>query len=210
MPVITQQIVKRIRAKRRGWVFTPKDFLDLGSRAIVDQALSRLTRQGLIRRLSRGVYDFPNQHEILGVLSPTADDLARAIAPKSKHKVFGSGALAANTLGLSTQVPAKPTYMTDGQSRSKKVAGRTVIFKHSRVPLLDGASDTANQTLQALAYIGKENIDDVVLNRCAKVLTDQDLRSLISHADCTPSWMVDIFHKIKQDRDGRLRKKNRS
>jgi len=204
MQTTTQQIIKRIRAKRRGWVFTPKDFLDLGSRALVDQTLSRLTHQGLIRRLGRGVYDFPKKHEVLGQLAPDTEGLARAVAPKSSSKIFMSGALAANTLGLSTQVPAKPTYTTDGPSQTKKVAGRTVTFKHSKVPLLDGVSDKANQTLQALAHIGKDNIDDAMLRRCAKTLTDRDIHGMLSHAGRTPSWMADIIHKIKQAKDGLL------
>lgn len=207
MSTATQQIIKRIRAKRRGWVFAPKDFLDLGSRAIVDQALSRLARQGIIRRLDRGVYDFPKHHAILGTLSPDANGLARAVAPKTSSKIFASGASAANTLGLSTQVPAKATYMTNGPSRSKKIAGRTVIFKHASVPLLDNVSDKANLTLQALAYLGKNNIDSLVLQHCINALTDRDVRGLVAHVDRTPSWMADIILKIKKAKDGLIRKK---
>ncbi|MDD2466399.1 MAG: DUF6088 family protein [Desulfobulbus sp.] len=207
MSTVTQQIIKRIRAKRRGWVFAPKDFLDLGSRAIVDQALSRLVRQKIIRRLDRGVYDFPKQHAVLGILSPDANGLARAVAPKAANKIFASGALAANTLGLSTQVPAKPTYTTNGPSHAKKIAGRTVIFKHAKVPLFDSVSDTANLTLQALAHLGKNNIDDAVLQRCANALTDRDVRCLVAHTDRTPSWLAEIILKIKQVKNGRIREK---
>lgn len=109
-----------------------------------------------------------------------------------------SGAAAANVLGLSTQVPAKPTYATDGPSRSKKVGGRTVVFKRSSVPLIDGISDKANLTLQALAHIGKDNVDNAVLQRCANVLTDRDLQKIMAHIDRTPSWMADFIHKIKK------------
>lgn len=207
MSTVTQQIIKRIRAKRRGWVFAPKDFLDLGSRAIVDQALSRLVRQGIIRRLDRGVYDFPKHHAILGTLAPDTSGLARAVAPKSATKIFASGASAANTLGISTQVPAKATYMTNGPSRSKKIAGRTVIFKHAKVPLLENVSDKANLTLQALAYLGKNNIDSSVLQHCINALTDRDVRGLVAHVDRTPSWIADIILKIKKAKDGPIRKK---
>jgi hypothetical protein len=206
MSTVTQQIIKRIRAKRRGWVFAPKDFIDLGSRAIVDQVLSRLTRQGIIRRLDRGVYDFPKQHAILGTLSPDANGLARAVATKTASKILASGASAANILGISTQVPAKATYLTNGPSRSKKIAGRTVIFKHTKVPLLDNVSDKANLTLQALAYLGKNNIDSSVLRHCTNALTDRDVRGLVAHVDRTPSWMADIILKIKKAKDGRIRK----
>jgi hypothetical protein len=207
MSTVTQQIIKRIRAKRRGWVFAPKDFLDLGSRAIVDQALLRLTRQGIIRRLDRGVYDFPKQHAILGTLSPDSKGLARAIASKAANKVIASGASAANTLGLSTQVPAKPTFVTNGPTRAKKVAGRTIVLKHAKVPVFDNVSDTANLTLQALAHLGKKNIDSLVLQRCANALTDRDVRNLVAHVDRTSSWMAEIILKIKKAKDGLIREK---
>lgn len=208
MSTIAHQITKRIRAKRRGWVFAPKDFLDLGSRAVVDQTLSRLAQQGIVRRLGRGVYDFPKQHNVLGTLSPDTNNLARAVAPKKTKKIFASGATAVNALGLSTQVPAKPTYMTNGPTQVKKVAGRTVIFKHARVPLLDKVSDAGNLTLQALAHLGKDNIDRSVLKRCENALTDRDIRVLVAHADQTPGWMADIILKIKKAKDGRIREKD--
>lgn len=207
MSTITQQIIKRIRAKRRGWVFAPKDFLDLGSRAIVDQALSRLTQQGIIRRLDRGVYDFPKQHTVLGTLSPETQGLARAKAPKTT-KVVASGALAANALGLSTQVPVKPTFMTNGPTQTKKIAGRSVVFKHARVPVLDNVSDTANLTLQALTHLGKKNIDKDVLDQCARKLTSRDINGLVANVDRTPSWLADVILKIKKAKNGQVRSKN--
>ena len=76
MNSVSKQIVKRIRGKGMGFVFTPKDFLDLGSRAAVDQALSRLTRRGTIRRLGRGLYDYPRVSPHLGPLSPPLDLVA--------------------------------------------------------------------------------------------------------------------------------------
>ena len=207
MSTITQQIIKRIRAKRRGWVFAPKDFLDLGSRAIVDQALSRLTQQGIIRRLDRGVYDFPKQHTVLGTLSPETQGLARAKAPKTT-KVVASGALAANALGLSTQVPVKPTFMTNGPTQTKKIAGRSVVFKHARVPVLDNVSDTANLTLQALTHLGPKNIDKDVLDQCARKLTSRDINGLVANVDRTPSWLADVILKIKKAKNGQVRSKN--
>ena len=117
---VANTITRRIRAKGRGWVFTPKDFLDVGVRATVDQTLSRLARKDDIRRLDRGLYDYPKQHDKLGTLSPSAGDLAQALATKTGDKIFPSGATSANYLGLSTQVPARPVYLTNGSSKTKK------------------------------------------------------------------------------------------
>src|SRR3984885_15770183 len=82
MNAVANKIAHRIRIKRRGWVFTPRNFLDLGTRATVDQTLSRLARQGMIRRLGRGLYDYPKQNKLLGTLSPSTDNLAQAISSK--------------------------------------------------------------------------------------------------------------------------------
>lgn len=197
MSTITEQITRRIHAKRRGWVFTPKDFLDMGSRAAVDQVLSRLVKQDKIRRLDRGLYDFPKQHATLGTLSPDIDSIARALATKYGDLVFPSGAMAANLLGLSTQVPAKPTYMTNGLSRTRNLSGRTITFKHARVPLMRHLPDSVNYLLQALSYLGKDSIDSDVIQRCAMRLDSRDINSLSQAAAQVPGWMADILQKIQ-------------
>lgn len=117
MSTIQNTILDRIRRQGRGKVFTPKDFLDLGSRDAADQSLSRLAKAGEIQRLGRGLYHYPLINERLGIsLSPDLDEIAEALARQTGSKVVPSGAVAANRLGLSTQVPAKPVYLTDGRT----------------------------------------------------------------------------------------------
>lgn len=76
---VPDQIMRRARACGRGGVFTPSDFLPLAGRAAVDQALSRLVKNGKLRRLARGLYDFPKVHPQLGLLAPAPDDVAQAL-----------------------------------------------------------------------------------------------------------------------------------
>ena len=99
-------ILSRIRGSGRGSVYVPRDFLDLGSRGAVAQALHRLEKKGVLRRLTRGVYDFPKQHRTLGLLSPSAETIASALAGRDRTRLQPAGAYAANALGLSEQVPA--------------------------------------------------------------------------------------------------------
>lgn len=205
MNTITNQITRRIHAKRRGWVFTPKDFLDMGSRGTVDQVLSRLVKQDKIRRLDRGLYDFPKQHATLGTLSPNTDRIAQALATQSGDVAFPSGAMAANMFGLSTQVPAKPVYMTNGISRIKNVAGRTITFKHARVPLMRRLPDSVNYLLQALSYLGKDSIDNDVIQRCAARLDSRDVNSFKIAVAQVPGWMADILQKIQSAHHGTIR-----
>lgn len=129
--MITSNIKQRIIGRGRGAIFAPSDFLDIGSRASVDQALSRLTNQGVIRRLMRGLYDYPKKSPRFGFLSPSADDIAKAVARKDGQILQPSPSMAANQLGLSTQVPSKPTYMTDGPTRTKKVGRQVIQFRNA-------------------------------------------------------------------------------
>jgi hypothetical protein len=103
-------------------VFVPADFLEIGSREAVDVAFYRLVRKGTIRSLAHGVYDFPKQHPVLGPLSPSAEEVARALAGRDHTRLQPAGAYAANVLGLSDQVPAKAVFLTapgaDGRARS--------------------------------------------------------------------------------------------
>lgn len=207
MTSIASSITHRIRAKGRGWVFAPKDFVDFGTRAAVDQTLMRLTQKGMIRRIGRGCYDFPKQSTMLGTLSPNADNLAQAAAAKAGgDRAFPSGALAANMLGLSTQVPAKPVYLTNGHSRTRTIAGRTIRLKHASIPLLDQVPDKINLVLQALAYLGKAGIDDIVIQQCADKLDSADMKLLAQSARYAPSWISDALYRVQQAKDGQIRK----
>ena len=205
MGTITQTITRRIRAKKRGWVFTPKDFLDIGSRASVDQALSRLVKQNIIRRLDRGIYDFPKKHSSLGLLSPSVNDLAKAVAAQTGDIIFPSGAVSANYLSLSTQVPARPVFMTNGTSRIKKIAGRHVKLQHARIPITAKISDKANFVLQALYYLGKNSIDDDVILKCAKHLNQKDFKNMSSVLSRIPGWMTDIILRMQKLKYGLVR-----
>ena len=196
------RIIKRVRGKGRGWAFTPKDFLDLGTRASVDMALSRLVQQGSIRRIGRGLYDYPKLHAKLGALTPDANTIAHAVANQSGDKIVASGAQAANLLGLSNQVPARASYATSGPSRIKKVAGRTIALKRSRAPILANATPGANAVLQLLSHIGKAQLDDDLIQRCAGRLDLQDLKALKKAQAAMPGWMSDAVLKISMAHHG--------
>lgn len=202
MSAVADKIMKRVRGKGRGWAFTPKDFLDLGTRASVDMALTRLMQGGDIRRIGRGLYDYPKLHSKLGALTPDTDTIVQAVATQSGDKVFSSGASAANRLGVSTQVPARASYVTSGTSRVKIVTGRTIALKRSRAPILDHASSDVNAVLQMLAHVGKANIDDDLIHRCAAILDDHDLKVLKKSHALMPGWMSDAVFKIGMVKHG--------
>ena len=165
-------------------------------------ALSRLASAGDIRRIGRGLYDYPRQHDKLGALSPDPANVAKALSTQSGDKLAPSGATAANNLGLSTQVPARASYATTGRSRVRQAGGRSLTLKHSRAPVLDNAPDSVNAIVQALAHLGKDNIDSGKIRHFATRLDDRDMRILIQARPAMPGWMGDVVLKIGAARNG--------
>ena len=202
MSAVADRIMKRVRGKGRGWVFTPRDFIDFGTRGSVDMALSRLVQAGDIRRIGRGLYDYPRRHDKLGVLSPDPADIARALSIQSGEKLVPSGATAANQLGISTQVPAKTSYATSGRTRVKRAGGRSVTLRHSRAPVIDNAPDSVNALIQALAQLGRDKTDNDTIRRFAARLDDRDMQILSKARSQMPGWMSDAVLKMGAVRNG--------
>jgi hypothetical protein len=202
---VPDRIMKRARAAGRGGVYTPSDFLDVAARAAVDQALSRLVKTGKLRRLARGLYDFPKVHPKLGRLSPASDDVAHALARETGSLVQIAGARAANALGLTTQVPAKNTYLTDGPSRRVVLGKRVVDLRHASPKHLIAPGSPAGTVVQALRHVGQVRAVDVA-HVAARQLSASDKKTLASSAVQAPAWMrptlVSIANAVTADTDG--------
>ena len=194
---IQDRIFLRIQRQGRGKVFTPKDFLDVGSREAVDQALSRLARANSVQRLGRGLYCYPQVNKRLGIaIPPDVDDIADALARQTGSRIAPSGATAANRLGLSTQVPAKPVYLTDGRSRRVKAGNFDIVVKHVTPKELPVGNRTSATVLQALRYLGKDGISPVVLGKIRKALPLKQRNRLLQDARYTTDWIADAVRKI--------------
>ena len=195
---IDNKVVSRIYGKKRGWVFTPMHFLDLGSRMAVDQALGRLTKSGTIRRLSRGLYDYPAQHPDFGNLPPNYDRIAQALVGRDNLKIQPSGAYAANLLGLTEQVPAKIVFLTDGPNRKVQVGKRTIVLKRTTPRNMATAGRISGLVIQALRYLKQVNIDSAVIVKLKRRLSDGDKNTLMNDIRYAPSWIGNIFRSIKE------------
>lgn len=199
---VSDRIMKRARAAGRGSVYTPSDFLTFAARAAVDQALSRLVKTGRLRRLARGLYDFPKVHPQLGPLSPAPDDVAQALARETGSLAQIAGARAANALGLTTQVPAINTYLTDGPSRRVILGKRIVDLRHASPKHLIAPGSPAGTVVQALRHVGPVRAADVE-KVAAHRLSPNDKRTLATSANQAPAWMrptlVSIANTAMQD-----------
>ncbi len=196
---ICSQITSRINGHGRGWVFTPKHFLDLGSRRAVDLALHRLKASGTIRQLARGLYDYPVLDPVLGVVAPPAEAIARALVVRDAIRLQPSGAYAANMLGLSEQVPARVVFLTDGPARKVKIGGkREIILQHTTPRHMATAGRKSGTFIQALRYLGQDQVNDQVLATLRRQIADDDrpaIRKDLLHA---PAWIADLLRPLTE------------
>jgi hypothetical protein len=201
---VQAKILERIRKEGRGKVFTPKDFLDLSSRDAADQTLCRLVRSGEVQRLGRGLYHYLGINKRLGILLiPDLDEIAAALGRQTGSLVVPSGAVAANRLGLSTQVPAKPVYLTDGRTRKVRVGSTVFQLQHAAPKELAAGSRTSAMVFQALRYIGRDAVDGQVVARLRGALSGKQRKELIQDGRYTADWIAAIARQVAQGGPGR-------
>lgn len=200
MSTIQDTILDRIRGQGRGKVFTPKDFLDLGSRDAADQSLSRLAKAGEIQRLGRGLYHYPRMNDRLGIpLAPDLDEIAEALARQTGSRVVPSGAVAANRLGLSTQVPAKPVYLTDGRTREVRIGSTTIQLRHAAPKEFPAGCRTSAMVFQALRHLGQVAVDHQVVAQLRRALSAVQRQELRRDARYTTDWIASVVRQVVQD-----------
>ena len=200
MDALKKMILKRIRSGGRGAIFTPKDFLDMGSRYATDQAFSRLVRSGDLQRLARGLYYYPRVNAKLGItLTPDVDQIAQAVGRRTGSRMIPSGAAAANIFGLSTQVPAKFVYLSDGRSRRVRLGKKMELeIRHVAPKELPLGSPTSALVFQALRYIGKPAVDAQVVGLLRAAISPRDKESLLRDARYTTDWIAAIVRQLSR------------
>jgi Family of unknown function (DUF6088) len=197
---IDSRMLAAIRSRGRGTVFVPSEFLDIGSREAIDVALHRLVREGKIRRLARGIYDFPKEHPVLGVLEPTAETIAQALAGRDHTRIQPAGAYAANTLGLSEQVPAKAVFLTDGPARTVTIGSTTIQLRRTTPKNMEAAGRLSGLLIQALRELGQEHVTPQRLSLLKKKIPLAKRRELTKDIRLAPAWMHPIFRELAEDR----------
>lgn len=197
---IDSRVLSTIHGRGRGSVFVPADFLDVGSRQAIDITLHRLTQKGTIRRLARGVYDFPKEHPVLGPLQPSAEAVAKALAARDCTRLQPAGAYAANALGLSEQVPAKAVFLTDGPSRTVKIGPMTIQLRRTTAKNMAAAGRLSGLVIQALRELGKEHVTPERRAQLKRSLPAQKRQELIKDIKLAPAWMHPIFRELAEEK----------
>ena len=211
MQPIEKQIVSRIYGRGRGWAFSANDFsVDFG-RGTVDWVLYNLVAAGTIRRVYRGMYDYPKYSELLQQqLSPDFDQVAQAFARKFNWRIQPSGDAALNLLGLSTQVPGRLVYLSDGPNRQYQVGDSgdlgdstshfTLEFKKSALKDVGFKYRESGLLVQALKALGKERIDDVVIATLRKQLDEATCKRVLRDTVTATGWVYDAIKRICGER----------
>lgn len=198
---IDNKIISRIYGHGRGWVFTPAYFSDLGSRDAIASALKRHRQSGRIRQLARGLYDYPRTDSLLGMLTPSPDDVAKALAGRDAVRLQPSGAYAANLLGLSSQVPMKIVYLTDGRSRTVQIGKKQILLKQTTPRNMATAGRISGLVVQALRHLGRRHVDDEVMARLDRRLDADDRKQLLKDVRYAPAWIADIMRRLGNNKE---------
>ena len=196
---LSRQLAQRIARQARqqpAWVFTPSDFLDLGTPHAVGMALSRMVRAGTLRRVARGLYDMPRSHPLLGELSPSADALVQAVARRDGTVVQPLDMEATNLLGLSEQVVAKPVYETNGPSRKLRVGALEIEFKHRSPRRVTAAAESSNLVFAALRGLGKAHVTLERVAHLQRLLPPRQRAQLLKDLPLAPAWMHPFLRHI--------------
>jgi hypothetical protein len=198
MQTIDSKLKNRIYGHGRGSVFTPNDFLDLGGRDAVDKALSRLATRGEVRRLARGLYEYPREHPELGTLSPDIEKVAKALAGKDRLRLQPAGAYATNLLGLSEQVPAKAVFLTDGPSRTVKIGRQEIQLRRTTPRNMAAAGRLSGLLMQAFRHLGRQHITEQRMAHLKRTLPAKERNQLLKDLPLAPAWMHPLFRELAQ------------
>lgn len=193
-----ESIFYYIAGHGRGWAFSPRDLLHKYTRQEIDSTLIELVKKNKIRRIARGLYDYPRYSELLKQnLSPDIDKVAQAIARKFNWDIEVSGDTALNLLGLSTQVVGKYIYLTNGDNRSYKILDNiTIEFKKSALKNIGFKYRESILLVQALKSLGKEHIDGEVISKLQNTIDKSKYDKILKDTKTATNWIYEIIKKV--------------
>jgi hypothetical protein len=167
----------------------------------VDLTLHRLVKKGALRRLARGLYDYPRIDADLGLLSPTIDAVVKALKGRDKIRLQPSGGYAANLLGLSEQVPMKVVFLTDGPTRRVQLGKQTIMLKRTTPRAMATAGRVSGLVIQALRHIGQRHVDESTVALLRKRLSADDKKQMLKDIRYAPAWIAAIMRSVAQQEE---------
>lgn len=197
-PQVENRIAEALKTYPKGSILFVDDFLDYGNPESVKKALFRLKEKGILVRLAHGIYLYPKINEEFGILFPSTEEIAKAIARRDKARIAPTGVQALNKLGLSTQVPMKVVYLTDGAARTVKIGKRTITFKKTSPKNLSVKGEISGLAIQALKTIGQNKVDERTIEKIQAILKNEQKENIINDAKLSPAWINKILMQAIQ------------
>ena len=195
MQSVEKQIEKSIKSKPRGTLVLPSDYLSYGASKAIQKSLERLADKQVIVRVAQGIYVRPKISKLIGVVIPSAEEVAVAIAKRDKIRTVPTGSYALNALGLSTQVPMKIVLLTDGSPREIKVGRRTIKFKKTTPKALAAKGKISRLVIQALKEIGTAKQTESEEAQIIELLKKENQNDLKHDILLAPVWIQKIMQK---------------
>lgn len=193
MQSVEYKIEKTIKSKPKGGLLFPEDFSQKGSAESVRKALQNLKERGIIKSVAHGIYVRPIIDDYIGEVLPTAEEVAKAIEKRDKIKLVPTGAYALHALGLSSQIPLKLVFLTDGAPRTIVVGNRTIKLKKTTPRNLKARGKISSLVIQALREIGKGNATEEELGKIIELLQLEDKSNLKFDISLAPEWIRKIM-----------------
>jgi len=202
--LLEQKILSRIYGNGMGWAFSQSDFADLGPRPTIDSTLHRREREGVIRRVIRGIYDYPRHSSALRrSVSPDINQVAHALARKFAWRIQPDGATAQNLLGLSTQVPSRVVYLSDGPDRSYTVGKTSLAFEHTALKEASFRLPESRLIVQALKAFGEERITPKIITQIRGKFEPALRQRILLDTKTATGWVYAAIQEIaKEDSNG--------
>jgi hypothetical protein len=195
-----KSIEAKLRTTNKGRIFFINDFASLGSEDSVRQSLLRLTRKKTIMRLAKGIYYYPKKDELLGVILPSSDQIAQAIAKRDKARIIPTGSYALFKLGLSTQIPMNVVYLTDGSARKIQVGKQKITFKKTSPKNLAIKHKLSSLIIQGLKELGEQEVDEKIKGQLKEVIYKSGEQSKVQESMLlAPVWIQKVVSKIISD-----------
>lgn len=195
-----QKVLSKIYGHGRGWAFSKSDFIKSISSDSIDKALSTLVKESKIRRIDRGIYDYPKYSELLQQnLSPDIDQVAQAYARKFNWRIQASGDAALNILGLSTQVPGRYIYLSDGPNRDYKIMHTTLEFKKSALKEAGFKYSLSSLVVQAIKALGKDRITPEIITKFKTKIDSKMNEKILKDTASATIWVYEVVKQICKD-----------
>jgi hypothetical protein len=196
---VYKEMLDQLIQKGKGKLVFPADFIGMGSNDAIRNALSRLLKEKILLRLGQGIYLYPEYDPEFGVLYPSIEAIAEEIARQDKARIMPTGSQALYKLRLSTQIPMKLVYVTDGVRRGIKLGKNSITFRAATPKKFAAKGRISTLAIQALQELGRKGVTETVKRKIKKALAKEDLALLRHDANLAPAWIADILLSIYKE-----------